>query len=150
MYIRIFFLIATVTTLFTACNHSEGESPSQDQISLNENISLWSDTEISSYRYEYRRLCFCPLQENVIVVVEEAVILEAFYTPSGTYLSVGDIERLFTVEGLFDVIQVAISSNVASLIVEYNIDYGYPELISIDVNEAIVDEEVTHVITEFQ
>jgi len=150
MKVRVIWLAIFIAALISGCNHSENESINQSQASLDSNISLWGDSGISSYRYEYRRLCFCPPQENVVVVVEAGLVSEAFYTPSGIYLTEEERKRLFTIEGLFNVIQNAISSNVASLNVTYNIDYGYPERVAIDFVEAMADEEVTHVITEFQ
>ncbi|MFV1977387.1 MAG: DUF6174 domain-containing protein [Candidatus Scalindua sp.] len=150
MKIRVIWLAIWTILLMSGCNHSENESTNKVQAILDSNIMLWKDSGILSYRYEYRKLCFCPPQENVVVIIEEGLVSEAFYTPSGVFLTEAELERLFTMEGLFEVIQNAITSNVASLNVTYNVDYGYPERISIDVDEAIADEEVTHLVTEFQ
>eukprot|EP00210_Caulerpa_lentillifera_P007253 g6939.t1 len=56
----------------------------------------------------------------------------------------GFTDNLPTVEGLFDLIQEAISSRVAELIVEYDPTLGYPTRVKIDRDFRIADEEIEY------
>jgi hypothetical protein len=135
----------------SGCDHStENPSKNSDQSELDTNRDLWNESGISTYTYTYTRSCFCLPQEDIVVVVKAGNISEAFYTPSGTYLSGDELAQLYTIKELFDLVQEAINSNVAVLKVTYNSTYGFPEAIYIDRDERIADEEIGHYVTDFR
>lgn len=147
--IRFIALVALLGMFLLGCDKDDSKR-NERQVALDNNTALWNDSGITSYQYTYRRLCFCLPQEDIVVVVVSAAVTEAYYTPSGTVLANEDLESLFTIEELFDLIQEAIDSKVARLDVVYNKDYGYPEDIYIDWDEHMADEEIRYVVLDFQ
>jgi hypothetical protein len=134
---------------------SSNEEPRQDltsaQQALNQNIALWQQAGISTYQYTFRKMCYCPpLQGDVVVMVVNGQVSEAFRIPSGTYLSMQELAGVFPVEGLFARVQEAIDSRVAKLEVTYNAQRGFPEYISIDHNLALIDDEIGYTARDFQ
>jgi hypothetical protein len=147
--IILFILIVSFSNAVFS-DSTKHSSPDTIQIELDKNITLWDSTKIDSYHYTYRISCFCLVTEDIVVIVEDGEIKEAFYTPSGSHLPEEDLNLLFTIEDLFAKIQGAITDDVASLYVTYNSDLGYPERIFIDVDEMIADEEITHIVVDFE
>ncbi len=119
-----------------------------DQVNLNKNMELWRHSNFSSYAYTYKRLCFCPSEEDILVTVTDGQVTAASYSPSGITLSPERVNQLMTVEGFFQVIQKAISAQVARLEVNYNVTSGYPETIYIDIDEQMADEAMTYIVSE--
>ena len=58
--------------------------------------------------------------------------------------------RLHSIEGLFDIIQDAITDDVDHLAVTYDKENGYPTKIEIDYRSNAIDDEYTLIITEFE
>ena len=145
-YVVIFLVLCMV-----GCRHVD-DTPEQNtqQLELNKNRTLWSEAAISNYQYTYRRSCFCPPQDDVVVLVTAGMVSEAFYTPSGTYLADDELTYIYTIEELFDTIQEAINTRVAYLQTTYNSELGYPEDIFIDRSSQIADEEMGYHILDFQ
>lgn len=123
---------------------------SEEQAHLNQNLSRWENADISRYEYEYRRSCYCPDRLKTVVTVQGDEVAEAFYKDDGTYLSNEELEQLYTIDELFDVVQDAINDRVFSLEVEYDSSLGYPTRIAIDRDEQMVDEEISHYATALQ
>ena len=124
--------------------------PTEEQLLLDENRTLWHQAGINDYRYTYRRSCFCAPQEDIVTVVKGGIIAEAFFTPSGTPLSADQIGNVVTIDRLFAIIQQAIDNKAAKLGVTYHADLGYPEKVYIDQVASIADEEITHMVLELQ
>ncbi|MCI5142067.1 MAG: hypothetical protein D3909_10170 [Candidatus Electrothrix sp. ATG1] len=119
-----------------------------DQDALNKNRILWKNANLSNYTYTYKRMCFCPPEEDIVVTVQDGDVLSASYIPSNTPVMPERLDDLMTVEELFQVIQKAITDEVAQLDVTYNSRSGYPERIFIDVHELMADEEMTHMVSK--
>ncbi len=143
-------VIAFVITLISACGDTNPRPPTTDQSELDDNIDFWADTGSGSYQFTYSESCFCPPEEAIVTTVVLDEITEAFYTPSGVYLSEDDLDGLDTINSLFSLIQAAITDDVAILEVTYNRFRGYPERIFIDVDENIADDEITRLVTDLQ
>lgn len=117
-----------------------------DQDALNKNRALWKKAHLSTYTYTYKRMCFCPPEEDILVKVQYGNVVAASYSPSNNPVMPERLDALMTVEELFQVIQKAITDQVARLDVTYNPSLGYPERIFIDVDERMADEEMTHLV----
>lgn len=142
-------VLALVVSLF-GCTHPTppiiDDNPQQE--ALNKNHDLWKNTNRSTYTYTYKRMCFCPPEEDIVVNVQYGNVVSAHYYPSDNPVMPERLDELMTVEDLFLVIQQAITDQVARLDVTYNAQLGYPERISIDVDERMADEEITHLASE--
>ncbi len=145
-------ILAAITFFATACDESAPLRPelSAEQRALNEHIALWQRSNIASYQYIYRRLCFCPQEQDIVVIVVSGQVSQAFRSPAGTFLTASELANVFTVEGLFNKVQDAINQRVSKLTVTYNSQLGFPESISIDPIQNLADDETTYTARGFQ
>lgn len=98
----------------------------------------WAKTKIRTYRFDLRRSCFCPPQENTRVRVR-----------NGRPVSYPqDLKAVATVPRLFKLVQSAIKQNAASITVAYT-KRGYPKSISIDYDRRLADEEIGYTLSGF-
>ncbi|CAK8722813.1 MAG: hypothetical protein D3920_15070 [Candidatus Electrothrix sp. AW2] len=119
------------------------------QAELNKNMALWEHVKPSDYTYTYKRNCFCPPEEEIIITITNGQVTAAFYSPSGTALPPENFDNLMTIEKLFQVIQKAITQEYDRLEVTYNATLGYPENIVTDPNERATDLGVGYVVSNF-
>ena len=138
---------ALILALFACAAPGPQTTGDPHQDALNRNQALWKNAHLSSYSYTYKRLCFCPEEEDILVKVQYGDVKAASYSPSNSPVLPDRLDGLMTVEEFFQVIQDAISNKVARLDVTYNSKLGYPERIFIDVDKLMADEEMTHLIS---
>ena len=146
----VWVIILAVTLLAGCDTATQDTTVGSEQSNLDQSISLWDASKISTYQYTYKRACNCMPEQDIVVAVASGDISEAFYTPAGSYLNDDELDSLYTVENMFELIQEAIDLNVAVLEVAYNRETGYPEQIYIDINKNLADEEITHFVKDFQ
>ncbi len=145
------WLVISVMILLAGCdNATQNSELDSEQSSLDQSILLWNTSKIASYQYTYKRECYCMPEQDIVVAVTSGDVSEAFYTPGGSYLADEDLDSLYTIENMFELIQEAIDLNVAVLEVDYNQETGHPEEIYIDRNKNLADEEITYIVKEFQ
>jgi hypothetical protein len=128
------------------CTHSVSPpmTGNPDQDALNKNRALWKNAHLSTYTYTYKRMCFCPPEEDILVKVQYGNVVSASYSPSNNPVMPERLDGLKSIDEFFQVIQQAITNEVARLEVTYNPRLGYPERIYIDVDERMADEEMEH------
>ena len=143
-------IITALALTVVACNDNDGADVSPEQQALDSNQTLWSNQGFTHYQYTYSVGCFCLPEENIVVVVEDNVVTDAFYTPSGLALTEERKARLLIVEELFAIVQDAIDSEADELRVEYDGTRGFPTTIDIDYSHTIADDEILRRISNFQ
>jgi hypothetical protein len=79
------------------------------------------------------------------MAVQDGTIIGVSYKDDPTPVS----GTVWTIEGLFNLMQDAIDQIPAKIEVDYDETYGYPTLIFIDKNELIADEEIDVFVNEF-
>ena len=144
--IRIVALCIVILSLF-ACTPSVPNPNNPDQADLNKNMALWRHSNISTYEYTYKRNCFCPPEEAILLTVINGQVTAASYSPSDTPLPSEKLNSLMTIEKLFQVIQEAITQQYDLLEVTYNSTSGYPENISTNPNEQATDLGVSYIVS---
>lgn len=144
--IQLVILAAIVSLLGCAHSVQPPSTGNPDQDALNRNRALWKNAHLSNYTYTYKRMCFCPPEEDIAVTVQYGDVTAAYY-PGNSPVLPERLDGLRTVEELFQVIQGAITKQVAQLDVTYNSELGYPESIFIDIDEQMADEEITHFVS---
>ncbi|MCI5144479.1 MAG: hypothetical protein D3923_02895 [Candidatus Electrothrix sp. AR3] len=145
---KLVALCIVVLSLF-ACTHSVPIPPTNpDQDNLSNNRALWESSHLSTYTYTYtytnKRECLCTPVEDLLITVNNGQVTSNADTSPAPEIS----NQLMTVEELFQVIEQAISDQVDRLDVIYNPTLGYPERITIDVDERMVDEELIHIVKD--
>lgn len=150
-YVTPVILLATL--LVAGCGGSSGSSGSSkqsDQSQLEKNERLWAASAIDGYQYTINTSCFCFPEEDVVVLVVDGEVDSAFYTPSGVSLNSDRLAATRNIEGLFDLIENAITDDIDDLEVEYDETFGYPLRINIDISQQASDGGVTYIIFDFQ
>lgn len=145
-------ILLTITVLLFGCTHSTpepttGNSDQSDRHALNKNRMLWKNAHLSNYTYTYKKRCFCPPEEDFVVTVQYGNVITASYFPSSDPVMPERLDSLMTVKELFQVIEKALTDEVAQLDVTYNAKLGYPERIYIDIDERMADEEMEHLVS---
>ena len=137
--------------LFSACgsDNKDQDGVVRQQL-LNENHQKWNTQNILSYSYLYKRVCFCPPEEDVVVMVVDGKVVGASYTPSGSTVPVDTTAKLLTVNGLFDQIQTIFDENTSQINVTYNKEFGFPERIEIDMDQAAVDGGIVYLVSDLK
>ena len=110
----------------------------------------WGQSGIVHYAYTGAWTCFCPeeYRADTQVTVDGGKVT-AVTSADPNVETIPDPERFVLIEGLFALIQDAISRNAASIEVSYDETYGYPAEIFIDYDERRTDEEDRFTISSF-
>jgi hypothetical protein len=82
---------------------------------------------IGSYQYTFRKQCFCPPEEAIVVIVVNSQVSKAFRASSGTFLSATELAGVYSIDELFSKVQAAIDRRAFSVRVPNNATYHYPE-----------------------
>jgi hypothetical protein len=104
----------------------------------------WELNGIEDYAYVQQRLCQCQseLTAAVRVIVRSSLVNELSYT-DGSPVPEQYLTMWGTVEDLFRLIDNALNSDAASLLVSYDSKFGYPIHISIDYYADLADDNLT-------
>jgi hypothetical protein len=101
------------------------------QRALDRARAKWKAAKLRSYRYEARRMCFCPTTGWHVVNVRGGVPSKRVHA---------DVKDIATVPRLFRQIQRAIDNEAHDLTVTYA-TRGVPTKITIDTYQNVIDEE---------
>jgi hypothetical protein len=140
-------VLSFALALSTGCT-SMGSDDGAERARLAQARSRWRAAGITDYRYELRRVCFCP-QELVgpfAITVRGGALSSVVYVPTGAAV-VPAPERHPTVEGLFGQVEAALDRNPSRIAIDYDSALGYPTRIDVDYVAMAVDDEVTYVAT---
>lgn len=110
------------------------------QKALDRARARWKAARIRSYRYEARRMCFCPTTGWHVVNVTRGVPSKKVHA---------DVQDIATVPRLFRQIQRAIDRRAHDLTVTYS-THGVPTRVSIDSHQNVIDEEQNFTIRRFR
>lgn len=110
------------------------------QKALDRARAKWKAAKLRSYRYEARRVCFCPTTGWHVVNVRGGVPSRRVHA---------DVKDIATVPRLFRQIQRAIDRRAHDLTVTYS-TRGVPTRITIDTYENVIDEEQYFTIRGFK
>ena len=146
-----FIIAVLLLSVFSSCNSDD--IVTEKQRVLNQAIQLWQSQQIENYIWNERISCFCGgvLEWDLFVKdkIKEKVEFDETNLPQGqTYDDI--LEGAKTVEDAFDFIETLLSKDIASLIIEYDDQYGFPTEINIDYDFQIADDEIAYLYTDFE
>lgn len=105
--------------------------------------SLWLKHATQTYVIEQMRACFCPGPHGFVwLTVVDNQIVEGVTADSGDSLTIEELKRYKTVDGLFEFIDELEGRKPAVLEVEYDPDFGYPKNVYVDLHLEMADEEI--------
>ena len=156
MLTKLAFVIPTLVGILLAsvlaCNNADPDPMlARAQVELDSHRTLWEQTRSIDYTYEYNVLCECSdnFGQTVKVTVINGGIESVVYAESGESGKEGEppvfagSPRYHTIDGLFDVIQDAITDEADQLTLSYDGEFGYPTNVAIDYNVSAIDDEYT-------
>ena len=136
--------------IFSACgmeSKKTNDNTSTAYKTLLENKKRWKDAQTKNYSFVVKKSCFCPHEENIQSTIDNEKVIESKYIPSNIPINIDNKQK--SIEEYFNIIEEAINENVYKIIVDYDLLYGYPKMISIDYDEQMVDEQISYLITHF-
>ena len=107
---------------------------------LAENRSRWESSGPVDYRYVYNEICFCP-RLAARVEVRDGAVVSAVDPETGEPLAGDDLERVPTVEELFERVEAAFREEPAVASVTYDPEFGHPTDAFFDFRLNVADEE---------
>lgn len=127
--------------LLAGCTLFDSGRPPTPAGDLEANRRLWAAQQRTAYEVTYRVSCFCPaaFQGPFTVTVVDGRFQSIRPQPGGDDLA---LMAVYTVEGLFDLIEDAYDRKAHRVEVTYHPELGYPEHVFIDYEEQVVDEEL--------
>ena len=125
----------------------------EKQRELNQARQLWQSQQVENYKWNERLSCFCAgvLEWDLFVKdnLKEKVEFDEINLHQGqTYDDI--LEKAKTVEEAFDFIETLLSKEIASLIIEYDDQYGFPTEVNIDFDFQIADDETVYLYKGFE
>jgi hypothetical protein len=110
---------------------------------LREQKAQWAaQPNMTQYLFNLQVICFCPEVRPVRVRVVSGAVVSATDRTSGEALPAASLARLYSVEGLFALIQGAIDRGADKLTVTYDPVLHYPTRIDIDYIRNAIDDEL--------
>lgn len=148
-----FAVVLASALLIAACGGGgDGGEVSPEQEALDGALLLWADVDSTHYQFVSQRSCECLPEyvEPIIVEVIDGAIASALnerdLTPVAPEVETG----LYTIDGLFTVIQEAIDDGAYSVDVSYDGVRGVPTGVNIDYDVNTADEEFYVDVRDFE
>ena len=110
----------------------------------------WERSGVAGYTYTGAWVCFCPevYRADTQVTVSDGSVTAVDSADPGID-AIPMPERFIPIDGLFALIQDAITNDAARIEVAYDETYGYPVSLFIDHDERMADEETSFAISSF-
>jgi hypothetical protein len=108
----------------------------------------WMKSRVKDYRYEFQPRCYCIQAKRgpYTVVVKKNEIVSV----NGQPYDPENMGRLFTIDGLFEMIESQRKRKPVLEEIEYDPQYGFPSSLYFDFVENIKDEEYGWYVSKFE
>jgi hypothetical protein len=117
----------------------------REQLVRAENV--WATSGSTDYTLVVTRGCDCPVQpRQVELAIAGDAIVSAIYTDTGEPVDTAVWRQYATVSQLFALVRDALDRRAPTLQVEYNQEFGYPELLVINYDRTRTDDDVLFLI----
>ena len=125
-------------------------APGSPQAALLQAQERWEHSGVAGYTYTGAWTCFCPeeYRADTQVTVSDGSVTAVDSADPGID-AIPMPERFIPIDGLFALIQDAITNDAARIEVAYDETYGYPVSLFIDHDERMADEETRFAISSF-
>lgn len=136
-----------IALALTACQTDDSGPPPEE---WSQAKALWESSGIVSYQFTLTRDCYCVIYGDVVISVAAGEITTAYHQETETDLNEEQIASLYTLDGLFDLLERAYEDGADKVDVEYDETLGYPITLYIDWDKAAADEESRYSVGDFQ
>lgn len=107
----------------------------------------WRSNRPASYRFTYRRLCFCPWTDPVVVTVDADSVADVSPASGSDTVRLPRSE-VRTVDGLFDLLRDWRSRDPDRERISFHDRLGYPTEARFDFRDDVIDEEQGFEVTD--
>jgi len=120
------------------------------EVALDRARQQWRNTAPDAYRLTIQRTCFCGLvQGPVEVIVRDRVVQSRRDLATGLPLDARIADAYPTVDGLFELIDDAITRGADQVELTFDPMRGYPRRISLDYRTDVADDELIVTVETF-
>jgi hypothetical protein len=140
--LRSALLITGTLVALTSCEAVGVTGPGlETREQLLSHRQLWESQGITSYRFGYRRTCYCGDVKTLEIDVANGAVAAARYADDGAPVHAIYQTTLPTIDDLFDIIEEALDQRADALRVTYHRTLGYPTEILLDYRFVVADDE---------
>ena len=138
----IFLFVLVSASLLSSCARKTQAT------AISPEHARWMKSRVSDYRYEFQPRCYCIQAKRgpYTVVVKKNEIVSV----NGQPYDPENMGRLFTIDGLFEMIESQRKRKPVLEEIEYDPQYGFPSSLYFDFVENIKDEEYGWYVSKFE
>lgn len=147
-----------VCLLLPSCSLFGSGDSKQDE--LEEHREIWEEQDISNYRFDLQVACFCSrwpypaevrVRSDTVAAIFDPETGDTLRNPRSGKPALQEIPDSYrNVDGLFEVIERAITEDYHRFNVKYNDRFGYPKKIDYEIGENATDDQVTYDASNFE
>ena len=117
----------------------------EDHSNIADPGARWQAYNLTSYVIEQQSSCFCPFGGDVCrVYVRNNKVVDVVKKSDGKSILEQTPQRYKTLDELFTLASSINPDSVASLVIQYDQRFGFPNLISVDYSVQIADDEFSY------
>lgn len=123
-------------------------SPKVRPAALSPEHAKWMENRIRDYRYEFQPRCYCIQAKRgpyTIVVRKNEIV-----SVNGQPYDPENMGKLFTIDGLFEIIETQRKRKPVLEEIDYDPQYGFPSSLYFDFVADIKDEEYGWYVSKFE
>lgn len=152
-------ILLLLTAFLSACGGSTPSAPTppataddrtQTVAALQSAWQAWRASGPASYRYTYRRSCFCLARGPVVVTVRDRQLESVVDAQTGAPVPPDQLPLYTTVDGLFALLFQAVDERAWDIRASYDGSLGYPREGYVDRSTQIADEELGFSVSAFE
>ena len=124
------------------------------QSELEQNQEKWQDAAISDYRYQLSIGCFCVFTQDMPLIIEVRdgkVVSMEYQNGNPIDSSLLELfERYATIDRVFGEVKAGLNGAADEVIAKYDLTYGFPTEVTIDVQKQATDDELYLTLSNFE
>ena len=148
------FLWSGVALVFCAALVSCGEGGEESERSkardLRKNRDKWERQGVTSYEMQQDLRCFCTISGESDLRIKNGAIVEIDGIVDGDETFDDRSEPFYTIDAIFDEIDLMLETEGSDASVTYDEELGYPTEVFLDRSVHSIDDELTITITGFE
>ena len=110
----------------------------------------WEQANPKHYRFVYRRRCYCPTPNDVLIEVKDDRVVSVQTMDNGSPIPQQRFQDYPTIAQLLSQIDRAVVAHPDSILVEYDRSQGYPKRVRIDFSYRAADDEIDYMIQQVE
>ena len=143
--VALVFCVALVS-----CGEGGEESARSKARDLRKNRNKWERQGVASYEMQQDLRCFCTISGASELRVRSGAIVEVDGLTEGDETFEERSEPFYTIDAIFDEIDLMLETEGSDARVTYDEEFGYPTEVFLDRSVHLIDDELTITITNLR